>query len=490
MTEGFRPTLRLLPSGEAERIAGEACRILERVGVLVENVEARGLLQEAGASECEGRHLIPEKLVRQLLARVPSRVQVFDRLGTLTLDLGDDRVHFDPGSAAIHVLESGARRRDATAADAVALARLVDGLPHYAAQSTALSPSDIPGEVADRYRLYLCLKHGGKPVVTGTFRKDGFAPMRAMLEAVRGGAGALREKPLAIFDCCPSPPLKWSDLTAQALIDCARSGIPAELVSMPLTGATSPVTLREAVVQHCAESLSGIVIHQLAGPGAPIIYGGAPSAFDMRHGTTPMGAIETMMIDAAYAQVGKHLGLPTHTYLGLSEAKVPDYQAGFESGIGVVIAALAGINLISGPGMLDYLLSQSMEKLILDHEVCGMALRLVRGIEKREGDSVALIAELVAKGDFLGHPHTRKNWRSELSVPSVVVDRDTYGDWSAKGGTWAHQRAAAEVARRLALSPGATLEPPVLRGLEEIMLGEVRKFGQNCLPVEDLAPDR
>jgi trimethylamine--corrinoid protein Co-methyltransferase len=177
---------------------------------------------------------------------------------------------------------------------------------------------------------------------------------------------------------------------------------------MPLTGATSPVSLREAIVQHCAESLSGVVLHQLVRPGAPIIYGGAPSAFDMRHGTTSMGAIETMMICVGYAQVGKHLRLPTHGYLALSDAKSPDYQAGLESGVGAVLAALAGINMVSGVGILDYILTQSLEKLVLDHEACAMALRLSRGIARSGDDPVELIAEVVRRGEFLSHEHRRR----------------------------------------------------------------------------------
>ena len=122
--------------------------------------------------------------------------------------------------------------------------------------------------------------------------------------------------------------LIWSEFGAQNLIELARAGVPAQMVSMPLAGAAAPVTLLGAVVQHAAECISGIVIHQLAQPGAPIVWGGAPAIFDMRKGTTPMGAIETAMIDASYAQVGKSLGLPTHTYLGASDAKLVDAQAG------------------------------------------------------------------------------------------------------------------------------------------------------------------
>ena len=156
------------------------------------------------------------------------------------MDLGEDRVHFNPGSAALRVYDFAEQRaRTPVTTDVVAFATLTDALPNYAAQSTGVIPGDVPETLADRYRLYLGLLYSSKPIVTGTFEKQAFEVMHEMLLAVAGDADRLRERPLAIFDCCPSPPLIWSDLTAQALIDCARTGLPAELVSMPLTGATS-----------------------------------------------------------------------------------------------------------------------------------------------------------------------------------------------------------------------------------------------------------
>ena len=482
-----RALLEPLTPREVEEIVGEACRTLATVGVRIEHDGARALLAGAGAEEAGGRVRIPEALVRAALASAPRRFTVYDRLGRPALEMGGEAVQFDPGSAAIHLLEAGGwRRRDATTADVAALVTLVDGLPHYAAQSTALVAADVPPEMADRWRLYVTLSLSVKPVVTGTFRTDGFAPMLAMLEAVRGGAAQLRARPLALFDCCPSPPLQWSELTAQALIDCARAGVPATLVAMPLAGATAPVTLRGSVVQHCAENLSGQVIHQLAGPGAPVTFGGAPAAFDMRRGTTPMGAIETLMIDLAAAQVGRALGLPTHAYMGLSDGKVPDYQAGLETGVGAVLAAAAGVNLVSGAGLLDYLLTQSLEKLLLDHEACGLALRLARGIGREQGDVVVLLGELAAAGSLLGHPHTRAHWREELSVPSALIDRATWGDWQRAGGRWAHERAAEEVARRLADARFEPLPAAVAAELAGIAAAEGRRWGAASLP--DPAP--
>jgi trimethylamine--corrinoid protein Co-methyltransferase len=478
------PRLQLFSDAEVDTIIEQAMAVLAGVGVLVEHAEGRALLLEHGAHPRGERLLLPEAMLRRALATVPSHITLYDRAGAPALELGHGRTHFDPGSAALHLLDPATqRRRDASSADAVALARLVDGLPCYHAQSTAIAPSDVPRDVCDRYRLYLLLRHARKPVVTGTFVKQGFAPMRAMLAAVRGGAEALREKPLAIFDCCPSPPLIWSDLTCDALLGCARAGIPAQLISMPLAGATAPVTLRECVVQHCAECLSGIALHQLACPGAPIIYGGCPSSFDMRRGTTPIGAMQTAMIDVGYAGVGKRLGLPVQAYMGLSDAKVCDYQAGMESGMGAVLAALAGIDLVSGPGILDFILTQSMEKLLLDHEACAQALRLQAGMATRELDLLGLFGALVDKGSLLAHPHTRQHWRAELGVASPVLDRGSYGDWELEGGKWAHERAAEQVQKRLAKAAPADPEPGLAAELDGLMLAELEECGVGALPV-------
>jgi trimethylamine--corrinoid protein Co-methyltransferase len=293
-----------------------------------------------------------------------------------------------------------------------------------------------------------------------------------MLLCVRGSSEALQEKPLAIFDCCPSPPLMWSELTCRVLMECAKRGVPAELVSMPLTGATAPVTLLGAVVQHTAEDLSGVVIHQLSGAGSPIIYGGSPSGFDLRKGTTPMGAIETMMIDASYAQVGKDLGLPTHAYMGLTDAKTPDWQAGMEGGIGATLAALAGVNMISGPGMLDFESCQSLENLLLQNEACGMAHRLVKGMVRRdEVMAFDFIKEGLAAGHFLSLDHTRKWSREEFFFPGPAIDRTEGINWEKTDGKTAVERAHARVEKILAKAEPVPMDPAQLKEIERLAAG-------------------
>src|SRR5512136_1686211 len=298
--------------------------------------------------------------------------------------------------------------------------------------------------------------YSNKPKVTGSFFIKTLRALIDLLVIFAGGRKTLADRPQAVFDVCPSPPLIWSDFGAQNLIALARAGVPAELISMPLAGAAAPVTLLGSVVQHAAESLSGIAIHQLAQPGSPIVWGGAPAIFDMRHGTTPMGAVETAMIDACYAQVGKSLNLPTHAYLGASDAKVVDAQAGLESGVTAIIGALAGINMISGAGMLDFLACQSPEKLVVDAEGIAMAQRLLAGLTVRtEMLATSLFEGIDFKGDFLKQKITRELFSKEQLLPSSVIDRDSIRGWQASGSSDTFTRAIGRTRELL-----AAYEPP------------------------------
>lgn len=483
MISGHRPIMKMLTDEMVEKIVAEALDVLEHIGVFVDNEAAIKLLREAGMKIKEHRVFITEKLIHDCLKTTPKSIKIYDRDGNPKMVLNNNNIYFVTGSAALNILDSRGKIRKPSTQDYIDFTQLTDSLPYIAAQSTTIIPADVHEELTDRYRLYLSLIHSTKPIVTGTFTKEGFVPMKEMLVTVRGTEDSLRQKPLAIFDVCPSPPLKWSDLTCQCLIDCARSSIPAELVSMPLAGATAPVTLSGALVQHTAESLSGIVIGQLAQRGAPIIYGGSPAVFDMRYGTTPMGAIGTMMLDCAYAQIGKYLGLPTHTYMGLSDSKTLDSQSGLESGIGMILAALAGINVIAGAGMLAFENCQSMEKLVIDNEICGMALRLVKGIVQREEPMAkTILEECIERGDFLSHQSTLKWFKEELLMPSSVINRMNTEVWKKEGKKTSLEHAKEEAKRILKTYTPKPLEESIAKELKDIMQKEASRYGMCKLP--------
>lgn len=485
MIETKRPKFSLLSDEFIAKIVKEAYLLLENQGIFIENAEALTLLRKAGmkVDMTSQRVRFTPKIIEDSLSATPHAIKMYDRDGHEEFLLGGDEVHFDPGSAAVTILDSETQQeRKAVTDDLVRFVRLTECLEHLHFQSTGILSSDVSEIISDSYRMYIGLLFSKKPIVTGTFRVEGFEPMHRMLVAVRGSEKALAEKPLAIFDACPSPPLKWSNLTAQSLIDCARAGIPSELISMGMTGATSPVTISGTLVQHVAENLSGLVICQLAKKGAPVIFGGCPVSFDMRKGTTPIGSIETMMIDSAYTQIGKHLQLPTHAYMGMSDAKINDAQGGFETGIGAVLAALSGVNVISGAGILDFIRCQSLEKLLVDNEICGMAYRLIEGISQRD-DPIALdlFKDFSAETQFLSMPHTRKWYREEHTFPRLI-DRDPYDIWVSKGKKSIQARAQEEVENLLQKNPPLLPDKDTQKNLKEIMEADARKNHTPPLP--------
>jgi trimethylamine--corrinoid protein Co-methyltransferase len=483
----MQPILTLLPTDLVGRVLDEAHQLLLNPGIKVQSAEARQLLADAGAQVDHAAEVarIPADVAQKALATVPRQFFLHNRAGQPVVQYGGNAVHFDPGSSGVHILDPDTlEHRSSYAPDLVRLIKIAEMLPQYDAQSTAVVCNEIPKQIGDLYRLYLVLLHSTKPIVTGAFSTRTTQIMFDMLAIFAGGRAELAAKPQAVFDVCPSPPLIWSNFGSQNLMDLARAGVPAQIVSMPLAGAAAPVTLIGSVVQHAAECLSGITIHQLAQAGAPIVWGGAPAVFDMRAGTTPMSAIETAMIDASYAQVGKSLGLPTHTYQGSSDAKLVDAQAGLESGVTAVIAALAGINMISGAGMLDFLACQSAEKLVVDAEAIAMAKRLVEGVKTpTETLATALFEGINFKGDFLKQKITRKLFKEEQYLPSAVIDRGSIRAWEEGGRLDTFARAKVRAAQLLAAYQPPALPPEQAAELRRMVARLAAEAGMETLPV-------
>jgi trimethylamine--corrinoid protein Co-methyltransferase len=482
----MQPKIELLSEELVDRVLDEAYQLMTNPGIKVQSPEARQLLAEAGAGVHDNSEVvtIPQNIVEKALQTVPHVFHLYDRDGNPTVTYGGDVVQFDPGSSGVHMLDPETlEHKPSTANDLVRVVKIAEMLPQYDAQSTAIVCNEIPKSIGDLYRLYVVLLYSKKPIVTGSFSIKTLQTMIDMLAIFSGGRKALAEKPQAVFDVCPSPPLIWSEFGSQNLIELARANVPAEMVAMPLAGGAGPVTLLGSVVQHAAECLSGIAIHQLANPGAPIVWGGAPAIFDMRKGSTPFGAVETAMLDASYAQVGKTLGLPTHAYLGASDSKLIDAQAGMESVMTAMIGALAGINMISGAGMLDFLACQSPEKLVMDAEAIGMIKRLLGGMKVHTQTlATAMFEGINFKSDFLKQKITRDLFAKEQYLPSNVIDRTSMRGWQAEGSTDAFTRAKNRTRQLLADYKRPEMDPDKFKELQSLVENQARAAGMEILP--------
>lgn len=459
-----KPLLTVLSREEALEIHSKALDLLSRVGVRFEDPEVAKILLDAGATRSNGRILIPEEMVSEALKNTPKRIDLYDRDGKKVATLGDGALIFNPGSAAIKILDYGAAEpRTPTLEDLKNLVLVVENLEFIEAQSTALVPGDAPIEIRDVVRLYPILKYSRKPVITGAFTAENMPVMLEMLRVVREDAW---RRPFTIFDACPSPPLSWSKVTSRNIVDLARAGVPSEIISMPGLGATAPVTVAGATTLHHAEVLSGIVLAQTVSRNAPVIYGGSPALMHPRFGTTLITAPESILVSLAYRDLARFLDLPTHTYMGLSDSKLIDYQSGAEEAYSALLATLAGFDVISGPGMLEFESTQSLEKLVLDNEVCGLVKRVSRGFGVSVDEiATEVIEETVLRkgGNFLLSPHTRKHLRKDVHIPQVW-DSTPRSRWSGRS---IYDEAHATVIKILKEGSYHELSPDVMNELNK-----------------------
>ena len=477
----MRPTLSVIDRALTGRIVDEALSVLERVGVRIDDERALARLAKLGLSvdASANRVMFPRAAVEQAIAGAPSSLTLHDRDGAVAAVLEGDHVHFAPGSSALRVLDRRTQsHREPGTPDFVEYVRLADGLKNISYLSTAFIPRDVPDDIADAWRLYLVLANSKRPVVSGAFTAWGVPRMAELMAMFRDGKDDLARRPMSIFTCCPNTPLRWGEDPVTNILDCAEWGIPIEIVPVLLLGMIAPATTVGALVLHTAEVLSGLTIAQAVRPGTPVIFGGAPASFHMQLMTNPMTAVEALQVYCGYAQVAKHLKLPCQAYMALSDAKFNDPQAGMETGVGAFLAACAGINSVSGPGMLDYVNSFSLEKLVFDDEIVAHARRFVRPVEVREDlPATDLIAELVRDQHLLTAEHTLAHWPTELYMPGPMIDRTNWDQWAEQGSRDWRARASAVIDETLAAWEVEPLEEQVDQEIRDLFRRTCRDDG-------------
>jgi len=450
----MRLTLKVLSDEQISRILDEAKRILAKTGMEIRGAGLRQRLLDHGLkADGAGRILFPPEAVERAIASCPHSVVLYNRDGEKHADVGGDRVHFVPGSSGLKVQDHRTgETRLADTRDFAEYVRLGDGLSHIPYLATAFSTNrDIEAQVSDAWRLYLILTNTRKPVVSGAFTEHGVPRMGEMMQLFRRDRADLIARPMSIFTITATGNFRYSEDSCQNLLDCIEWGIPIEIVPVTLMGLIAPVTLIGATVFHTIDVLAGITMAQIVKPGAPVLFGGAPATFHMKAASSPMAAIEALHLDIAYVAVAKSLGLPTQSYMALSDGKFLDAQAGAETFGSALLAAMAGVNSVSGPGMLDYVLVYSLAKLVFDDEMCGQALHLVRDVGTLDDlPTGGLVEELLRDNHLITSPHTLKHWPQELYLTSPVIDRENRESWIKKGSKDLWKRACEEVDRRLA----------------------------------------
>ena len=473
---------RPLAPEDVRRIHEASLEVLERVGIEVPPSEGREIFRAAGArmDDDTNRVYIPRSMVEDALATAQNEVLLAGRDPQHDILLGGTRVYMGTGGAAVKVLdlETG-RARESTLADVAQVGRLVDALDNIHFYLRCCVARDVSNELLDVNTFYAAIANTGKHVTGNCYTVDSVRDVLEMAEIIAGSAGALRERPFISFVACWTvSPLRYAPETVDVLTEVVRQEMPVFLSSAPQSGATSPAALAGSLVQINAEELSGIVFTQLVKPGTPVVLGYVPSVSDLRTGNFVGGAPEFALMHAAVAQLGQFYHLPVYNSSGLTDAKVPDIQAGYEKGITGVAAALAGANYIHhSAGFLESMLTIAYEQYVIDDDVNGSIMRMVRGIEVTDETLSIDVIEKVCRGEghYLGTQQSLELMNSEYYYPHTG-DRRRRQDWEADGSQDMRQRARARAREILRTHR----PPPLPPGADEA----IRRRFEIVLPPE------
>jgi trimethylamine---corrinoid protein Co-methyltransferase len=476
---------RPLRDSDLPRIVDAAKTVLERTGIEVAPSPCREVFRAAGCriDDDANRVFIPAKLVESALAGAAREVLLAGRSPQHDLHLGGRRVYMGTGGQAVKILDLDGKVRETRLSDNYDIGRLCDTLEHIHFYMRPVVARDLANEQIDVNQFYACMAATEKHVMANAYLPEKVAEQRAMAEMMAGGAEALNRRPLISYTACWTvSPLRYATETVEILDRIVAERMPVVISSAPQAGATAPAALAGTLVQITAEQLSGFVYVNLLNPGHPLIMGCVPAQADLRSGAFVGGSAEFALLNAACAQIAQYLEVPIYNSSGISDSKVPDAQAGAEKGITGLAAALAGSNYIHhSAGFLESLLTVAYEQFVIDNDVNGEIMRMLKGIEVTEQSlSLDVIDEVCrGPGHFLGHPQTLALMNSEYLYPSLL-DRDSRDDWERKGA-----RDIREAARDRARKVLAEHWPDVI---PDDLDAEIRRRFEILLPRQAMRP--
>jgi trimethylamine--corrinoid protein Co-methyltransferase len=452
---------------EVEQIHHTALDVLEKIGLADPIQELSEIAIEWGCSlDSDGRLRFPRSLVEEAIEKSSQQSR---RRGVTP---GDEppagaRVSFSTSGESIRILDFDTRRyRPSTLIDLYDASRLSDQLEHihHVGQlfiATEYSDNLFVHDINVAYALRAGTKKEFSLSVNTT---DCVEPVIRLLDMFAGGDGKFLEDPFCSLGGCPIvSPLRFAKDSTEVLVKCAKLGLDYGVAVASQAGATAPAALAGSLVQTFAESLACLTTTYMVNPAIRLSFGMWPFVSDLRTGAFTGGGPEQTLLMAATAQISEFYGLTCSIAAGMTDAKLPDNQAGFEKGITTLAATLAGAPHITPyPGAVGSLIATSFESMVIDNDMMGSVLRIHHGIDvSDETLSFDTIRDAVyGSGHFLDAEQTLKLMRSEYLYPKIS-DRSNADDWMEKGSKDIYEVAHERVKTLLADYYPEYIEPTI-----------------------------
>jgi trimethylamine--corrinoid protein Co-methyltransferase len=458
-----------LSEEELNKLHSATMEILRDVGISFREPEALKIFKNHGVKVDGDKVFLNEGLVTKALDTVPAQFTIAARDPEKSVVLGGDHLVFTPGYGTVFIISETGDMRRPVMEDHDNLCKLVQTSKDIDVNGCLMvDPSDVPSETAHLDMLFSNLVLCDKPFLGSTVSRRAARECIEMAAIGWGGADNIKDKPVMISVITPLSPLQYSGEMAGALIEYSRHGQVSLIGLLMMAGSTGPVTLSGLMALQNAEILAAVVLTQLVNPGAPVIYGGTSTITDMRTGSLAIGAPEMPMIQHMQVQMARFYDIPCRGTGAISDAHVPDIQAGIESALALATTIRSGANFIlHACGILSSFLAMSYEKFIIDEDLCGMLRRMIKSVDiSDESIDLATIKEVGIGGEYLTHARTYERCRTEFFLPGLM-NRQDYESWNMSGKKTLDEKATNMVARRLAAYEKPKIDPAIEQELSQ-----------------------
>lgn len=456
-----------LSEKELNRLHSATMEIFGEVGVAFREPEALKIFKQHGVKVDGDKVFLTESQVTKALETVPTQFTISARDPEKSVLVGGGKPVLVPGYGPVFMITGTGDMRRPVMEDYNNLCKLVQTSKYIDVNGCLMvDPSDVAPETAHLDMLFSNIVFCDKPFLGSTASRQAAGESIEMAGIGWGGTDNIRDKSVIISIISSLSPLQFSSEQAGALIEYSRHGQVSMIGLLMMAGSTGPVTLPGLMVVQNAEMLAGVVLTQLVNPRAPVIYGGTSSITDMKMGDLAVGAPEMPMIQHMQVQMAKFYGIPCRGSGGISDAHFPDMQAGIESALALSTTIRSGADFIlHACGILGSYLAMSYEKFIIDEELCGMLLRMIKPVDiSDESIDLATVKQVGIGGEYLTHPRTFERCRTEFFIPDLM-NRQNHENWSMSGKKRLNEVATGRVSKRLAAYQKPEIDPDIKQEL-------------------------
>jgi len=466
-------TIEVLSQEDIQAVHQAVLELLKDPGIKIKHAEALDIFKRGGADVDPAKQVvhIPPSLLEYALNHAPRFMKVCGRDPKHDLK-SYNGIHYSGGHGATMIIDfDTGERRPATKKDLANNVRVHDALENTHFIFPEIYPQDVPEKALDRHISQTLLSNTEKPVIATAYSGKGAKDLLKMGVAIAGSEEALRQRPMFTVSLGIISPFTFEPARVDVLLEMCRFGHPFQIYTIPSTGATSPVTLAGTLALMVAELLSGLVLTQLVNPGVPVRLMGYAGSADMRSGDFTFASPEKTLMAAALAQMLRFYGVPQGVHGSTTRSNVLDAQAGYETGILNLFAALSGSDVVieCTSASLENTTASVPEQAVVGNEICSFINRILQGIEVNPDTlAVEVIREIGTGGQYLTHEHTMKHFRSEQWDPQLG-NRLARDHWEKQGAMDIRAKARERYKKILATHQPKPLAPEVQKKLQDIV---------------------